>query len=192
MGPNAEDHHSVWPPERPSSSFETYRSSLAMTVEKRMGGPWQRYFNRILWVLSTAMKGPTFLGLFKLNSLNPGEGEQMEVAVGIYKLHFTRYACSQLWGVQSGQNEIPSVALWTTLEVVHLDKRLQLVAHMPLPPSLSGEDGEQAVHGVARLAQGGGRWFLAQMGTEGAVVMKGGQIHGEEGRLDPALELVEG
>ena len=67
--------------------------------------------------------------------------------------HLACYTCSKLRGVQSGQEEIPTVDLGTTLEVVHLDEGLQLVAHMPLPSLLNGE-GEQAVHRVTRLVQG--------------------------------------
>lgn len=136
---------------------------------------------------------------------HPVEREQSRIKSIPVVQHLTSYTCSELRGVQSGQKEIPTVVLGTTLEVVHLDEGLQLVAHMPLSSSLGGKDGEQAVHGVARLAQGDWRGarrrpgpgdrvqqvvlfqlifrgrFLAQMGTEGVVVIKSRQVHGDEG-----------
>lgn len=115
--------------------------------------------------------------------------------------HLSCNTCSKLRGVQSGQKEIPTVALGATLEVMHLDEGLQLVTYMPLLSSLRGKDGEQAVPRVTRQGQGG--WcrarqrprpgdrvqqvavfqfifrggFLAQLGTEGAVVIKRRQTH---------------
>lgn len=91
------------------------------------------------------------------------------------------------------------------MEVVHLDEDLQLVLHIPLLSSLGGEDGEQAVGGVARLGEGGGRRarrrprpcdgvqqiaffqfvlggpFLAQPGTEGVVVVESRQVGSKQG-----------
>lgn len=126
----------------------------------------------------------------------PEEWEQYRIKSVPVVQHLTCYTCSTLWRVQSGQKEIPAVALGTTLEVMHMDEGLQLVAHMPLPISFGGKDGEQAVHRVASLAQGSwckvrrrarpgdrvqqvalfqfifGGGFLAQVSTEGAVVIK--------------------
>lgn len=114
--------------------------------------------------------------------------------------HLSCYTCSKLRGVQSGQKEIPTVALGTTLEVMHLDKDFQLITQMPLLSSIGGKDGEQAAPRVT--CQGQGSWcrarrrprpgkrfqqvalfqfilrggFLAQLGTEGVVVIKCRQI----------------
>lgn len=101
------------------------------------------------------------------------------------------------------------------MKVMHLDEDLQLVLHIPLLSSLGGEDGKQAVGGVARLGQGGRRGarrrsrpgdglqqialfqlilrgrFVTQPGTEGVVVVESRQVASKQGGMQPALQLVE-
>lgn len=144
----------------------------------------------------------------------PEQREQSRVEAVAVVQHLACHTSAELWRVKSCQEEIATVALGSTVKVVHLHQDLQHVSHVPLPPSLSGEDGEQAVVGVAARGQdhcggtrrrpGDGvqevallqfvlrRRLLAQLAAEGLVGVIFGQIPRNQGRLDSALQPVYG
>lgn len=91
-------------------------------------------------------------GYLNMCGPHPEQREQSGIKTIPVVYHRTSYACSKIWRMQSGDEEVPTVSLWPTLEVMDLDQSLQLVANAPLCPLLIGKDGEEAVNGVACLA----------------------------------------
>ena len=148
-------------------------------------------------------------GDLHLGHTRPQQGEQCRIRAVEVVHHSARHPGPQLRGVQPGQQEVPAIPLGTALEVVHLDQRFKLVAHVPLPPTLGGQDGEQAVHRVTGLVQGcrggPGRELGPGNGVEEVALLQGffrggfqAQVAGvvvvrrpllHEGRVDAVLEL---